>query len=168
MTPGRPTVYTQEIADLICERIAGGESLRTICGELGLAASTVIRWAVDDVQGFSEQYARARDAQADTLFDEIVRIADEDPGTLDNGATDSGMVADKRLRVDARKWVASKLAPKKYGEKTAMELTGKDGGPIEVDAGQASERIAKFMALAQARKAAKGNEPDVVDTSDLI
>lgn len=146
---------------MICERLAGGESLRAICADICVPESTVRTWARDDVNGFAAQYACARGLQADTLFDEIVTIADADPGTLDSGATDSGMVADKRLRIDARKWVASKLAPKKYGEKSSMELTGADGGPLQVDSTAAAEKIAKLLALAEARKSA-------IDTSDLI
>ena len=72
---------------------------------------TVYQWMADQ-PGFSDRYARAREEQADTLADDIVRIAD-DPKLDPN---------DKRVRVDARKWVAAKLKPKKYGEK--LELGG--------------------------------------------
>ena len=68
---------------------------------------------------FAEQYARAREVQAETLADEIVSIADED-----------GDPQRQRLRVDARKWVASKLKPKRYGDKVTNEHTGADGGPV--------------------------------------
>lgn len=94
------------------------------------AISTVFRWLRLE-EGFSDQYARAKEEQADTLADEIVEIADEREGkaiTADGAEVavvfDSTAVARNRLRVDARKWVAAKLKPKKYGEKQAIEHSG--------------------------------------------
>lgn len=119
---GRPSVFTQEIADEICERLGRGESLRSITrGERDdfiPSETTVRRWLSGDEdwnESFRRQYAHARDVQADTIFDEILDIADEP-------ATDGVEVQRNRLRVDARKWAASKLAPKKYGDK--LELSG--------------------------------------------
>lgn len=96
----------------ICERIAQGESLRAISADIGIPASTVCEWLSKDA-AFAEQYAHAREAQADTLADEIIGIADSegDPQKL-------------RLMVDARKWVASKLKPKRYGDKVDVEHSG--------------------------------------------
>lgn len=122
---GRSTTFTQEVADAICERIAQGESLRSILLDESLpASSTVFKW-LNDIPAFSEQYARAREAQADVLFDEILTIADDgrnDSYTDDEGnvRTDHDVIARSRLRVDARKWMAGKLRPKKYGDKLAI------------------------------------------------
>lgn len=69
--------------------------------------------------GFSAQYARAREEQADGFADEIIEIAD---------TTDDPQKA--KLQIDARKWKASKLAPKKYGDKQQLEHSGPNGGPI--------------------------------------
>lgn len=82
---------------------------------------------------FVEQYARAREEQADTYADEIVAIADEPPDLVEKRnedgetvevALDSAAIARQRLRIDARKWVASKLKPKKYGDKVDVGLSG--------------------------------------------
>src|SRR5277367_5306879 len=74
--PGRKSLYTDELADLICERIANGESLRAICGEDGMPAqSSVFKWLIEHAD-FAEKYAHARVAQADVLFDELLHIAD--------------------------------------------------------------------------------------------
>lgn len=136
---GRPSDFTQEIADEICERIADGESLRSICGGENMPnKSTVFRWlAANDL--FRDQYARAREAQAESLFDEILTIADtpqvgekrkvKEDGGIEISTGD--MIEHRRLQVDARKWMAGKLLPKKYGDKT--QLTGPDGaGPVQV------------------------------------
>jgi hypothetical protein len=139
---GRPSKFSQETADTICERLALGESLRAVCsGDDMPSQSMVFRWlASEEHAEFREQYARAREAQADSLFDEILDIADdgsndwmerknqegENIGWQENGEA----LRRSALRVDARKWMAGKLQPKKYGDKTQMQLTGEGGGPI--------------------------------------
>jgi hypothetical protein len=136
MPGGRPTDYTAEIADEICTRLANGESLRAICGsdrdDFMPHIGTVLRW-VSQNNEFREQYAKAREIQAETHADDIVTIAD---GPTE--ADDSVKTARDRLRVDARKWVASKLLPKKYGDKVTNEHVGPDGGPVQV---QKIERV---------------------------
>lgn len=134
---GRPTTFTQEIGDAICEGIASGKSLRAMLrdDETLPASSTIFRWlSLDKV--FSEQYARAREAQADAMADEILQIADDgqnDTYVDDEGRprTDTDVIARSRLRVDARRWLASKLKPKVYGEKVDTTISGPDGGPVQ-------------------------------------
>lgn len=126
---GRPSGYTDELADLICERLAEGESLVQICKDDDMpGVSTVFRWLASNA-AFRDTYARAREVQAERLADEIVEIADE--GRRDTYIDDEGrertnydVIARSKLRVDARKWIASKLAPKKYGEKVQQEHSG--------------------------------------------
>lgn len=135
----RQSTFSQGMADIICLRIADGESLRSICRDEDMpAASTVFKWLVD-IPPFSEQYARARETQADSLFDEMLDIADDARNDwMDRrGEEDAGWVANgehiqrSRLRIDARKWMAGKLRPKKYGDK--LQHTGADGeGPVTV------------------------------------
>lgn len=137
---GRPSKYTDDLALVICERLALGESLREVCSSDGMPdKSTVLRWIVGN-EPFRDQYARAREAQTEHWLDEILEIADD--GTNDwierqnkDGSkfevVDHENIARSRLRVDSRKWIMSKLAPKKYGDKITQELTGKDGGAIE-------------------------------------
>ena len=135
---GRPSGYTQEIGDSICDRLANGESLRYICSGDGMPSqSMVFRWLASN-EMFREQYTRAREAQADVLADETLAIADD--GRNDwmerHGKDDAGWqfngeaVARSRLRVEARKWFASKLLPKKYGDRTT--LAGDAENPLAV------------------------------------
>jgi hypothetical protein len=111
--------FTQTTADRICEELANGASLRAICTANDLpSAGTVCRWLAEN-ELFAEQYARAREAQAEFYADEIVSISD--------GDGDDEAPADPtrdRLRVDARKWVASKLLPKKYGDRQELNVSG--------------------------------------------
>lgn len=122
MPAGRPSEYTPEMADRICELLAEGKSLRSICliDEMP-AQSTVCRWLANREE-FRKQYAYAREVQADTLADEILDIADD--GANDYMGEDEKYNGDavqrSRLRVDARKWLAGKLKPKVYGEKTLL------------------------------------------------
>lgn len=128
---GRPSDFTQAAADRICERISNGESLRTICKADDMPdKATVFRW-LGKHDAFRDQYARAREAQADALFDEILDIADDGTndwmerrnadgqsiGWVENGEA----MRRSTLRVDARKWMAGKLRPKKYGDKLELE-----------------------------------------------
>lgn len=134
---GRPTTYNETLANEILERIVLGESLRSIVkNEHMPVISTVFRWMSHNEE-FSKQYTKAKEEQAEMLADEIIAIADEQETTVkqhDGGLTevtyDSVAVARNRLRVDARKWVASKLKPKKYGDK--LELAGDPTSPLQV------------------------------------
>lgn len=141
MPAGRPSSFTQEKADYICQELAEGRSLRKICEEDGMpSAGTVCRWLAENEQ-FQKQYARAREAQADVLFEEILDISDESNTTtkvIGHGEDaeevivyDSVAVQRNRLRVDARKWMAGKLRPKKYGEK--LELSGDAENPLRIE-----------------------------------
>ncbi|WP_211216090.1 hypothetical protein [Brevundimonas naejangsanensis] len=108
------------MADAICERLADGESLRSICSDDEMPAkSTVFKW-LGLIPAFADQYARARETQADSLADDIVDIAD-------NKALEPN---DKRVRIDARKWLAGKLRPKAYGDKVAVVGGDKTDAPI--------------------------------------
>lgn len=129
---GRPSDFTPEIANEICERLANGESLRTITGtdrdDFMPAETTVRRWLAGSEEWneeFRRQYARARDAQADHYAEAIVDISDE-------AVSDAVEVARNRLRMDARKWYASKLAPKKYGDKVALTGGGEGDAPMAI------------------------------------
>jgi hypothetical protein len=123
--PFTGTSVDENAAGAICERLAKGESLRTICSSDDMPSmSTVMRW-LDHDELFRNQYARARDDGMDFIAEEAMRIADEPVGMTDNGGTDNGAVAKQRLQIDTRKWFLSKLAPKKYGDNKQVEVTGK-------------------------------------------
>lgn len=127
---GRPTKYSPELADKICEEIATSEKgLHHICKSNNFpSASTILRWLTeDDKKDFRDKYTRAREAQADYMAEQILEIADNSDN--DTIVTKNGIIIQNseyinrsRLRVDTRKWLMSKLAPKKYGEK--LDISG--------------------------------------------
>lgn len=126
----RPSKFTQKLADAICEQLADGKSLRTICSTAKMPnRSTVFRWLAEN-EVFRDQYARTREEQADVLADEIIAIADtpvigeklkkDGRGKVIERRT-GDMVERSKLMIDARKWYAGKLQPKKYGERVALD-----------------------------------------------
>lgn len=126
---GRPSDYSETIATAICQEISSGRSLRSICADDDMPAqSTVFLWLAKHAE-FSEKYARAREAQADAMLEEILEIADDGKGDKyvddeGNERTDQDVIARSRLRVDARKWAMSKMSPKKYGDKLDLNHAG--------------------------------------------
>ncbi len=135
---GRPSIYSEFLADAICQRLAGGESLRSICTQEDMPAkTTVFVWLRRD-EGFRDQYARAREAQAECFAEEIIDIADDatndymlrkNEDASESWRLDSENIQRSRLRVEARKWVVSRILPKKYGERVALEHSGSSNGP---------------------------------------
>jgi len=163
---GRPSSYTPELAAKICERLAAGESLNAICKDEDMPDRvTVYRW-VDANEEFRNKYACARDMGLDVMADDVIAIADTPvegtkTATKEWGTetTKADMIDHRKLRVDTRKWYLSKLAPKRYGDKQAVEVTGADGGPIaHVDETSKAARLAALLATAAARKDQPGSD----------
>lgn len=132
----RSFLFTPELADRICERIADGQSLRAICSEAGMPTTgTVFRW-LEGNEGFRGQYARAREFRADTLFDEILEISDA-PAEAEavragKGSPETARGADQRkLQIETRKWMAARLQPQKYSDKPPPAAPAAEGARIE-------------------------------------
>lgn len=127
MAGGRPTKYSKELATKICMAIAeSSHGLKVLCdlNDDFPSHSTIRKWIFENKK-FSDNYDKAKQEQADYLADEILRIADDKDGDLIAGefgeVGNSTNVSRARLQIDARKWIASKLKPKKWGEK--MDIT---------------------------------------------
>jgi hypothetical protein len=124
--------YTPEIANEICERLAQGESLRAICEDPNLPTEGAVRkWAREEPEGFGTHYAQARLHGYEVLADEILHIADT-PQTGQKVTSkewgeeiaEADMIEHRRLQVDTRKWMLSKMLPKIYGDKQHVEHSG--------------------------------------------
>jgi len=130
---GRPTKYTDKLADKICAQLASGDSMRTVAkADKMPSMATIFSW-LRTKPDFLERYTRAKEESADALIEEMMDIADD--GSNDwmvaHRKDDSEAwqlngehVQRSRLRVDTRKWVASKLKPKKYGDRIETTLSG--------------------------------------------
>ena len=162
---GAPTKFKQETADLICVMLSEGMSLRQIlkadtAGKMPSQA-TVYNWLFSQPD-FLKQYTRAREEQAETLADEIIDIADEQPeivavvdkttGALIEHKLDGAFLQWQKNRIEARKWTASKLRPKKYGDRVAVE--GVEGGaPIVTEDTGANKFLEVIRNLEMSKRA---------------
>jgi len=152
---GRPSSFSPELAETICQMIADGASMRTIAKIKGMpSAAAVCRW-LGELSSFREQYARACELRADAIFEEAIEIADN--STQDFIETENGPVfvnehvQRSRLRVDTRKWAAGKLNPKKYGDKSTVDVNVRRVSELtdaelaaqlaELDAGRTGEPV---------------------------
>ena len=96
--------------------LADGKSMRTVAKEKSMPAmSTMFRWLRESDE-FKEQYEIAKQESSDSMVEEINEIADNTEGDTQRD----------RLRIDARKWTASKLKPKKYGDKIDHTTNGNE------------------------------------------
>lgn len=114
---GRPTIYTNEIADDICLRVSNGRSLNSISKDKDMPTkSTIYDWLSNNDE-FSDKYRKATEQREDFHFEEMMEIADK-------ALPESAEVAKAKLQIDTRKWVLSRMNPKKYGDKQQMEHSG--------------------------------------------
>lgn len=132
---GRPFEYDAAIFFAICERIAGGEFLAHICDSPDMPSQTTFRRWKNSSDELRLAYVRAREDRIDAWADDLIMIADD--GSRDYVITEDGgavpnqdHIQRSRLRIDARKWIMSKHAPKEYGDKSALELSGANGSPL--------------------------------------
>jgi hypothetical protein len=137
---GRPSDYTQSLADEICERICLGESVRHISESENMPDRvTIYRWLLKN-EAFRNQYARAKEDQADFHAEELLDIADDAKNDWMEIETKKGVkivfdkehVARSHLRVEARKWLMGKMRPKKYGDAVLQKLADADGNKIDI------------------------------------
>ena len=157
---GRPSKYSDKLAKEICKRIADGESLDSICRDDHMPPGSRVRaWLTGAVKSvppqFRDEYERARVIQADVYFDQILDISDAPE--LPN----SPGVKQRRLMIDARKWVLARMNRAKYGERTDVGLGATpDAEPVQANVSLASMDEDDLRALRElARKALQTQEP---------
>ena len=110
------------ILEQLLDRLSAGESLRSICRTPGFPAESSVRFRVVDDPAFAAQYARARNVGLDAQAEQIVEVAQDD--LRDPNA--------RRVEIDARKWLLSKMRPDKYGDRVTQEVTGPAGAPLQL------------------------------------
>ncbi len=119
----KPSEYNQDIAAELCQRLAVGESVNSICKDKKMPCrKTIYNWLFRYPE-FVGMYDRAKLDSADALAEQIQEIADNPNGDVNRD----------RLRIDSRKWIAAKLKAKKYGDKVQNEVSGPDGEPISIN-----------------------------------
>ena len=135
--------YSLDLAERICAEIATGRSLPDISGDPGMPhVRSIFRWLANQPE-FQRLYELACLSRTHALAEEIIAISDDDSADwieepAKHGAgvvrrADNAAVQRARLKVDSRKWLLSKLQPRKYGDRVSAELTGANGGPIKTE-----------------------------------
>lgn len=143
----------QDIVDRFCSLMESGKSARQALKEEGMPqSSTFYKWLSEE-KSFSEQYARACEARADAIFEDILNIADDngnDTRTTADGVelVNNDVIQRSRLRVDARKWMLSKMMPKKYGDK--LDITS-DNESLNLTPEERAAKIALYKAKLNAK-----------------
>jgi hypothetical protein len=123
---GRPTIFTEILAAKICQRIADGESIRAICSDSDMPSTTAIfRWIANGkYDGFRQLYESSMQIRLETLGDGLIELADAPIERNAAGAIDSAAVQMRRLQIETRRWILSKLLPRKYGDRMGLDHQG--------------------------------------------
>ena len=117
----------QEICAKVLEGMRGGKSTFKACEAAGVSHSTFIRWADEDAE-LADNYARAREDLLERMAQEVLDLSDKEVPETGDGRKDWQAIQKHKLQVDTRKWLLSKLAPRKYGEK--LEVSGDPQNPL--------------------------------------
>ena len=127
---GRPSLYTPELIDTICERLSKGEPLAVICREEGMPEDRTIRRWCEDREDVKSAIAQARETGEDVIAAQVLEIIDSPPervATMHGDQIDSGDVSNRRMRAEYRLKLLAKWNPKRWGEK--VDVTS-NGNPI--------------------------------------
>lgn len=138
---GRPTLYTPELALTICQRLADGESLRSVCRDEAMPGRTAVWQWLDAHPSFANHYARACEMRAEYYVEQAMEIADtpvmgKKTITKASGVeiVEGDMIEHRKLQIDIRKWTAARMAPKRWGVKSPQPPTGdEENGPKLID-----------------------------------
>lgn len=150
-TPVPASKYSEDLIDGIFQSIAEGMPVRGACKEAKITAFTLFNW-LDSKPGLSDRYARAKELAMEKMADEILTIGDNNTRdekfiTDYNGkvipVADNDYIQRSKLRVDTRKWLMSKLAPKKYGDKVQQQITGADGKDLPISLVIGEKKVSK-------------------------
>jgi hypothetical protein len=126
---GSQPVYSDEMFEEILDRLATGMTLRAICRDPAMPDEKAVRkWVIARADTIGPQYARAREMGYESIAEEIIEIGDADITV--NGIPDNALVQKARLMSDNRKWLLSKVMPRRFGDKVTQELTSDPDRPV--------------------------------------
>jgi hypothetical protein len=149
---GRPSTYSEKTADEIVQRMIEGESLTAICRDEKMPPRVTVYAWFDKHPDFYARCARAREALADYLVDEIEDLASK---------ANANNIDQIKLQISTKQWRAMKIAPRVYSDRSKTEVSGADGGPIKMQAeviDASTLEPDQREALKQALLAAKGEK----------
>lgn len=159
---GRPSAYTDAIAEAICNRLSEGETLIAICRDEGMPSERTVRsWVRSNLNDFSPKYTQARELGYQRMADELLEISDDGSNDwmLRYDEDNEGWQANgehlqrSRLRVDTRKWLLSKALPKLYGDR--LTHSNDPENPLPSAGTAAADLLAVLSAIADRTKEPK-------------
>ena len=149
-------VLPQVGAEHLCDRVANGEFYHAIANDYGISQGALSYWLECNAPN---EYAHARELRAEHIVEELIGIADEEPGYTNQGGTDTGAVQHAKLRIDTRKWLASKMLPRKYGDRISVDLPpGYNSPEAQQDLSVLTNDELKALMAIRAKLAKKPNE----------
>ncbi len=118
------TRYSRELSDLLCDQLAAGRTLNSVCQDSGMPSRTAVqKWVASGIDGFAERYALARRLGYEVMADEVVDLSD-------GAGLSTEAVAKARLQVDSRKWLLAKALPKMFGDR--VTVAGDPDAPLVI------------------------------------
>lgn len=151
----KPERDKASICQAVLQGMRDGLSAFKACQAAGVPQSTFNRWVDADAK-LVEDYAHAREDLIERMANEVLELADSEVPETGDGKRDWQAIQQRKLQVDSRKWLLSKLAPKKYGDR--LELAGDKENPLQVQTIDASKLSTDV--LAQIIEAKDANAPD--------
>jgi hypothetical protein len=160
----RPSSYQPRVAAKVLAELAEGKSLRAVCDEPGMPArTTVLRWLAAR-EDFRLAYDEARQVGTYRVVDDIDQMLDDLPKLVreahDSGVNENALVQALRTQLDGKKWLLSKIMPSRFGDRAAVEVTGRDGVPLTPETDPQRLACALYAMLSAA---AKKEGPPVVE-----
>ena len=137
----RETKYSAKFGDKILAKVSAGKSIMQICKvSPNPTRETFYKWLREN-KDFADNYERAIVSRADLLAEQIIEIADDIENDFAENKTEDGKtyaannarIARAKLQIDARKWAAARMSPKKYGNNIKAELDNNHSGEIQVN-----------------------------------
>lgn len=160
--PGKGTTYTRALGEKLCARVAEGETMAAVARELGIPRARIVSWT-RRYKAFGEAYKEACELRMLALEDKLTEICDEATAAALDTECGRERINACKLKADIVKWQLMKLMPKRYGDRTQMEVTGKDGA--ELIPKRTKEEMAEFAAMLAAARA-KTPDPNEAESPE--
>lgn len=160
--PGKGTTYTRALGEKLCARVAEGETMAAVAREMGIPRARIVSWT-RRYKAFGEAYKEACEMRMLALEDKLAEICDEATEVALDPECGRERVNACKLKADIVKWQLMKLMPKRYGDRTQMEVTGKDGA--ELIPKRTKEEMAEFAAMLAAARA-KTPDPNEAESPE--
>lgn len=159
--PGKGTTYTRALGEKLCARVAEGETMAAVARELGIPRARIVSWT-RRYKAFGDAYKEACELRMLALEDKLAEICDEATAAALDTECGRERINACKLKADIVKWQLMKLMPKRYGDRTQMEVTGKDGKDLLPN--YSTEQMREFALLvATAQAETPGSGEDTTD-----